>query len=320
MVVLALAAGLLVGFVIWEDDGYTTPLAVTRFPIALPEGAAFVDYLLALSPDGTKLVHSALRGGGLQLYQRSLDQLESKPIPDTQGGRLPFFSPEGQWVGFHSEGALKKVSLIGGTPQTLCEAGPGRGSSWGRDGTIVFGQKPGCWRVSDTGGRPKRLTRADWCFTPQILPGGKAVVFERRDERPSSIWAHSLETGEEKLLVQRASQPRYVPTGHLLYTWDQKLLAVPFDLETLSVTGDSIQVFEGLWHGHGVGAVYGISETGTLAYPPSVANRLSWLDRHGRQQPVTEVRRDFSSVRLSPDGKRLGVTFGTDRSLSDLDL
>ncbi len=317
--------GSIAGFFLWNlaDDSQPRQPTVVRFPVVLPEGATLRGYLLELSPDGTQLVYSAHLEGTPQLYVRALDQLESKPIPHTEGGEFPFFSPNGKWVGFFSQDkqALKKVSLMGGTPQTLCdvEVKFGPGGSWGQDGTIVFAPSDGLWRVSEAGGTSEELSGAGYDSVydsgPQILPGGKAVVFSSREEDlGQSIRVLSLETGEEKVLIQPGSHPRYALTGHLIYALDETLLAAPFDLKTLEVTGDSTPVLEGLWVEQGK-VQYSISENGTLAYvsrggPASGGTGLSWVDRQGEQKPVTEIRRDFHSPRLSPDGKRLGVTLG----------
>ena len=204
----------------------------------------------ALSPDGS-----------------TLDQLESKPIPHTESAWGPFFSPDGKWVGFFNweEQTLKKVSLMGGTPQTLCEVAIPRGGSWGQDGTIVFGQRPGLWRVSDAGGTPEETTGVQWGFLPQILPGGKVVVFSRYGKVPSIV-VLSLETGEEKVLFEPGFYPRYAATGHLIYALKEELWAAPFDLETLKVTGDSTPVLEGLWTTSGGGAVQHLGERNTGLY------------------------------------------------------
>ncbi len=314
--ILGVSVGLVVSaaaFSLWylADDSQPIQPTVARLSIVLPDGATLRPRLLALSPDGSQLVYPASRGETRQLYVRALGQLESKPIPYTEGAEDPFISPDGKWVGFFSrdEQALKKVSLMGGRPKTLCEGVRiPRGGSWGQDGTIVFGQRPGLWRVSDGGGTPKELTRVSG-FHPRILPGGKAVVFSPIGEGGWSIGVLSLETGEEKILIQRGWYPRYSPTGHLIYALDGRLLAAPFDLETLTVTGDSTPVLEGLWTS-AAGEQYSVSRNGTLAYVPAPVgsgSALVWVDRRGDKKPVTEIRRDFESVRFSPDGRRLAV-------------
>ena len=314
IVLAALTTGLLLGFVLWNptDDTQSKRTTTAKFSVALPEDVTFRDGSLAVSPDGTRLVYPGVRAGTKQLYLRTIDQLESKPIPHTEEALYPFFSPDGEWIGFFSlnEKALKKVRLSGGTPQTLCEVWPFRGGSWGRDGVIVFGQSPGLWKVSETGGTPEKISGipGEYAYFPQILPGGEAVIFNRHEN--DAVEVLSLETGERRVLIKPGVHPRYVSTGHLVYSWEGELLAAPFDPATFSVAGDSTRLLEELWSGPGQGGVYDISRSGTLAYPASGGKGLSWIDRQGRRQRLTETQRDFTSVRFSPDGKRLGLSIG----------
>ena len=156
---IGLVLGAVMVYSLWnpDKDSQPAPPTVTRFPIALPDGEA-IPLLpsLALSPDGTRLLYGAVRDNTSHLYLRATDQLEAKPIPGTEGGWAPFFSPDGQWVAFFTDQRrgkveLKKWSLLGGEPMTICEVGIGRGGSWGEDGTIIFGRRPGLWRVRQTG-------------------------------------------------------------------------------------------------------------------------------------------------------------------------
>ena len=203
----------------------------------------------ALSPDGTHLVYAAGRGGSRQLYLRAMDSLEGEPIPGTEGASTPFFSPDGHWVGFYAGGQMKKVSLGGGAPLTLCDAPSPSGASWGTNGAIVFAPTniSGLWQVSAAGGTPQPLTRLEtgegrhsW---PDLLPGGKVVlftVFGPGLDAPQ-IAVHPLEGGERerRVLIEGGTYPRYVPTGHLVYAQagtSGTLLAAPFDLARLEVT------------------------------------------------------------------------------------
>src|SRR5262249_2194537 len=160
-----------------------------RLAVTLPTGNRLVlgnTPVLSLSPHGSRLVYVANHGGSTQLYVRAIDRLEATPIPGTEGAESPFFSPDGQSVGFFAEGKLKKVSLSGGAPMTLCSASLNRGASWGPDDTIIFTPTDsisGLFEVSADGGTPKPLTTPDrkkgetshrW---PEILPGGKALLF-----------------------------------------------------------------------------------------------------------------------------------------------
>ncbi len=261
---------------------------ITRFPLTLPRGVGFTNtgrHLIALSPDGTRLVYVA----NGQLYLREMDQLEAVPIRGTDIIPIipiipisPFFSPDGQWVGFYAAGGtLRKVSVTGGAPVTLCEAGNPFGASWGADDTIVFGQgQAGILRVSANGGTPEVLIpmdseKAERGHGPQMLPDGKTLLFTLAttgswDE--SQIVTQSLETGERRVLIEGGSDARYVPTGHLVYAVGETLLAVPFDLARLTVTGGPVPVVEGVGRAAGqTGAAHAsFSDFGSLAYVSSL--------------------------------------------------
>ena len=158
-----------------------------RLMITLPPGQQLAGLdngpAVALSPDGTHLAYVARQGGTQQLYLRAMDSLEAKPIPGTEGAVNPFFSPDGQWLGFFAGGKLKKVSVSGGAALTLGDAAYPRGASWGSQGTIAFAPTnvSALQQVPDAGGTPQPLTRLEkgevshrW---PEFLPGGKAVLF-----------------------------------------------------------------------------------------------------------------------------------------------
>ena len=181
--------------------------------------------------------------GGWQLYLRSMDSLESKPIPGTENGLEPFFSPDGQWVSFFADGKLKKVALSGGIPLIICDAAGADGGSWGPDDTIYFapGSFSALWQVPAKGGTPQPFTKLDsqkgeishrW---PQVLPGGKAVLFTvwtRPGWGEKQVQLQRLGDGERSVLVQAGHTGSYVPTGHLVYyqSGQGTLMAVPFRL------------------------------------------------------------------------------------------
>ena len=299
----------------------------THFVISPPKTAPLGDFGgndLAISPDGRRIVYLARPGGTRQIYVRSLDALTALPIPGTENAGSPFFSPDGNSVAFFAAGKLQRISLDGGPPITICDAPfePGSSGSWGPDGTIVFwASRSGLSRVSANGGQPESLVRPDpdkgevGYENPQILPGGKAVLFTvQREDFSRQISVLSLETGEQQILVEGASQPNYLPTGHLLYRVQgtENLSAVPFDLQRLEVTGDSTPILQGVRRSV-AGADYAVSENGTLAYVPGGVGSqerrsLLWVDREGQSQSLMEDERRFSSPSLSPDGERLAVT------------
>ena len=276
---------------------------------------------LAISPDGRHFAYKATGEGVERLYLKSLDDFVDKPIPGTEGvAASPFFSPDGESVAFFDGGSLKKVSLIGGSPITLCDAaGAGaRTGTWGSDGTIVFSTSAGLYRVSSVGGEPELLAvpnsdqGEDRYFAPHILPDGENVLFSIRSPASTGyqIAVLSLETKEQKTLLANGRQAHYLPTGHLVYelSGTGNLMAVPFDLARLEVTGEPVPIVEGVRQARNNSVDYAVSEEGTLVYVPGQAGAersLVWMDREGRETLVTEEKRDFGSPRISPDGKQL---------------
>ncbi len=281
---------------------------------------------VTISPDGRRIAFVTLSEGTGQLYLRSLDTPEATAIPGTKGVEGNFlFSPDGEWVAFVSGDELKKVSLFDGTQITLCEVKSLTGGSWGPNGTIVFtgvaGDSEGLYRVSAGGGEPMLLAMPNLdeggvrYSYPQILPGGKAVLFDIRSSEGSQIAVLSLETGEHQIISERGSKPHYVETGHLVYAQGRIVMAVPFDLERLEVTGDPVPVIQRLRSG---GRDYAVSDEGTLVYIParvlSEGDTLVWVDREGREsEPLLEKPLEYLRyVHLSPDGQRLTLTTGPD--------
>ena len=279
--------------------------------------------VLSLSPDGSRLVYVANHSGSTQLHVRAIGRFEATPIPGTEGAESPFFSPDGQSGGFFAEGKLKRVSLSGGAPFTVCSAASNRGGSWGPDDIIIFTPSPvtGLFRVSAAGGSPKPVAVPDrkkgelsyrW---PQILPGGKAVlvtIWNGITVDAARIDVLSLETGKHRVVVDGGTYARYVPSGHLVYARAGGLLAVPFDLKRLQVTGSPVSILEGVSMNPDFGAAeFSSSADGSLAYVAGGSNggesTFLWVDRKGVAQPLPAPPRAYTSPRLSPDGRRLAV-------------
>jgi serine/threonine-protein kinase len=305
----------------------TPPQPVSRLVITLPPGQQLAGLdsgpAVALSPDGTHLAYVARQGGTQQLYLRAMDSLESKPIPGTQGGVSPFFSPNGQWVGFFAGGKLKKVSVSGGAAVTLGNAVVPVGASWGSQGMIAFGPATisALLQVSDGGGTPQPLTRFEkeesshrW---PESLPGGKAVVFAAgttaTNWNNAQVVVQSVGTGERRNLIQGGTQPRYAPSGHLVYLQGGSLMAMPFDPDRLTATGAAVPVVDGVVQSPSTGAAqYSISATGSLVYVPggvqAIQSKMMWVSRNGTEQPLAAPAHAYEFPLSSPDGRRVGVT------------
>ena len=326
---LAAAAAIAIVVAVWNSmrPASPTPAAtqtVSRLLIGLPEAQPLArapsmplglgQVSIAISPDGTRLAYVMERQGVTQLYLRALDQLEPAAIPRTEGAFGPFFSPDGRWIGFFAGNKLKKVAASGGAPIDLCAAPNPHGGSWGTDGTIVFaadeGRRPAT--IRDTGGVPQRVAvkddRGSW-RQPHMLPGGKAAIVSHVGD-VGVLW---LETGEYRRLVENGSDGRYAPSGHLIFARGGALLAAPFDLERMAVSGPATAVLDGV-RAEGPVAQAVFSRDGTLIYVPgSVANdatRPVWVDRQGKVQPVGMPPRSYRSFSLSPDGRRLAIAIG----------
>jgi len=259
-----------------------------------------------------------------QIYVRSLGQDGTRPIGGALGG-APFFSPDGKWLGFwHApSGTLRKVALSGGAPVKISNAVSGiAGAAWGPDDTIVFAWFD-LFRVAASGGSPKLLLKVDeqrgerFYRHPSFLPSGKAILFtiamaDNYSYDDAQIGVLSLETGEKKILVEGGSSARYSPSGHLIYARDGKLLAVPFNPDTLQLTGQPFPVADGVFMSSNTGmAAYSISSAGHLVYAAGPvergARRPVWVDRNGRSTPMSLPPRSYLHPRLSPDGRELAI-------------
>ncbi len=327
MLVGALLLGaFLTGLVVWKLQP-ATPLPVTRTVINLPPGQQFAGLdsgpAFTLSLDGTRLAYVARQDGTQQIYLRAMDSLESKPVPGTEGAVSPFFSPDGQWLGFFAGGTLKKVSVSGGAALALGNVGYPYGVSWGSRGMIAFAPAivSPLLQIPDAGGASQPLTRLAkgdvaqrW---PEFLSGDQAVLFASGPSglnfTNAQVVVQTLGKGERRNLVQTGTHPHYALSGHLVYVQGGSLVAAPFDLQRLTVTGAAVPVVEGVLQSPTTGAAqYSFSNTGSLVYVPggiqSAESRLVWVSRNGAEQALPAPPRPYRFPRLSPDGRRVSVT------------
>ena len=315
---------IMVGLAVWFLKP-TAPKDVTRFVMSLPPDQVLdvggpIRPAIAISPDGKRMVYVGIQSDNArQLYIRTMDGLQARPISGTEGARCPFFSPDGQWVGFSAGGMLKKVPLSGGPAVSLAgdvgSAGAS-GASWGSQGIIAFSpERTGpILEISDGGGSPQPLTHlaeteADH-GSPQLLPRGSGLLFvysaALTPTAPSTLAAQSLPAGERRDLVQvqGVTIPSYASTGHLVYGQGTNLMAVPFDPQRLALAGASVPVVEGV-----LPMQFSFSSTGTLVYIPGSTRRskLVWMDRKGTEQTVPAPPHNYVMPRVSPDGKRIAA-------------
>jgi serine/threonine-protein kinase len=278
---------------------------------------------LAISPDGRWIVSTGSIGGGFQLYARRADDTEWRLLAGTGGGLNPTFSPDGQSVAFDVSGRILKVPITGGPALPVAD---GTNPHWGVDGTIVYqgtGSEAGLYRVAGSGGEPELLLRSDTLqvVRPHLLPNGKAAVFGTAGAAASRIMLLEIETARVRQLVAAGTNPRYVPTGHIVYGHgDGALMGVPFDLETLEVTGPPITLLPQLAVGSGGSALFAVSETGTLIYDGSLGTEagssvLVEVSLDGVESPLPLAPAGVDAPRYSPDGRSIAYS---DRPTNEL--
>ena len=317
-------------FAYWRPSSETPK--VMQLSLALPEPISGIldpnpGSPFAISQDGSQVVYVASDPGKPpQLYLLSLDQRTAVPVPGTENAVQPFFSPDGQWVAFFALGKLRKVSLHGGPSIDLGGAPVPHGANWAEDDSIVYAPNfgSGLMRVAAAGGASQLLTTPNakqnevshrW---PQVLPGGNAVLFTiqlttQTTYDDSRIAILSLQTGKWRTLLEGGSYARYVPSGHIVYARAGSLMAMPFDLRRLELSGEPVPVVEGLVTTAVTsgGAEYDVAPTGMLAYVPGTArapeSSLVWVDRRGVAQKLPAPLNNYSNPQISPDGKLMAV-------------
>jgi eukaryotic-like serine/threonine-protein kinase len=350
-VALGCAASLVVGWLLGSRLPASAPGDVSRWlldvrPATALLGAFPSEYArfrpsrtaVALSPNGRTIAFTAQRDGTTRLYIRALDRMEASVIAGTDGADGPFFSPDGTWVGFWANGAIRKVPLTGGPPVKVSDTELPSGATWASDDTIVFANATAIWEVSSSGGTPRALTKLGQGefrrVLPTRLPGSRWLLFTvlpaTFDWERSRVVAQSLDTGEQRVLLEGATDARYVPTGHLVFMRLGNLMAAPFDADGARLTGPEVGVIEAVMQSVNTTGVptdtgagqYTFSSTGTIAYVageliPDYEATFHWIRRDGSIEPIGAPPKPYNTPRLSPDGRHVvASTWGLrDRNL-----
>ncbi|MHB8525927.1 MAG: TolB family protein [Candidatus Acidiferrales bacterium] len=324
-------AGLLAGGVIVAGLWFAMrkPIASdspARLSVAMPAGHSLLNdgTNIAISPDSSLIAFVASAGGVSQIWVRQIDDFIPKPIPGTEGGESPFFSPDGEWLGFFAGTKLEKIPLGGGVPQVLCSGAAGNGSAvWASDWTIYYSGGYGAlMSVSGYGGKCRSLISPDVIkgavgfSQARILPDGKSLLVTVENGfggLESSVALLSLKTLKLRTILQTATNPAYLAPGYLVFGRGGSLWTVPFDLKSLRLTGPSAPVINGVANNNGgVFNQFAVSENGMLVYAPGSETRpereIVEVDRNGTTKLVTPSPGAYEDLSLSPDGNHLAVT------------
>jgi serine/threonine protein kinase/Tol biopolymer transport system component len=324
---LVLLSSAITGGLMWRSRAVAPSPVVTRFSLTLANPLGLIGTqrnVIALSPNGRLLAFSA--GAPVGLYVRAMDSLDAHLVRGSDGPTPPVgpvFSPDGQALVYWSQmdQALKRIPTAGGAPFTLCPTDLPSGLSWSVDG-IVFANTEGILRVPAEGGPPDLLVKAtsgEIQFGPQLLPGGRELLFTSADASGGSerwdagrVIIQTLGTGERRTIIDGGTDARYVASGHLVFGRRGVVYAAPFDLARLALTGREVPVIEGVMRGTGT---YGsgtlnmtVSDDGTLAFlpgplePVATSVSLARFDRAGKWQTLGAPSGSYQTPRLSPDG------------------
>jgi eukaryotic-like serine/threonine-protein kinase len=312
---LAVAGG---AFSVWGRRAPASPVHnVVRFGIQLPRDAEPVGATgstIAFSPDGSQVVYVGKALSGQRLYSRRMDRPDPVPIPGSEGASLPFFSPDGLWLGFAQGSKLVKVAIAGGPVTPIATvAGATYGASWTPGDTIIFAGDSGLMDVPASGGNPRVIARPDsgeFFHFPEVLPGGRAVVFGAGGPGPVRLATFVRRTGEVKRLKQQGGYPRYVTGGFVVLSDPSGILsAVPFDAERLEVTGPARPIADKLLAAADGDVNVGVSRTGDIAYQASTSDgtRLMLVDRDGLARDAGADSAYYYAPRIAPDDRHVAM-------------
>ncbi len=343
-----LAAGLLVALValiavswLWWRSSNVATGAVTRMAVTLPPDTSFSLALypvVAISRDGSTVAVVASRKGVSNIYLRPVNEFEPRLIAGTDGATMPFFSPDGAWIGFFAEGKLKKVPSAGGPVIALADVfGNSRGAVWTDVETIIYTPGPATpiVQVPAAGGTPSPASTIDearherthrW---PAILPDSKTVlvtvgsVEHPDDYDDATIEAIRLDTGARHLVIKGGRAARYVSSGHLVFLRGKVLYAVGFDAKTATVRGTPVPVIDGISGDVTTGSAhYDVSENGTIVFvpgdPTGGVRQLAWVDAQGKSALIDVPPAYYADPHVSPDGRRVAVTITAGASRRDI--
>ena len=308
------------------------PSGPVSFSVPPPEKSTFRSLPpwggpVTVSPDGRHLASVAATKAKDLVWVRDLEALVPRPLAGTEGAIHPFWSPDSRFLGFFAGGKLKTINASGGPVHTLCDAADGRGGAWSREGVILLAPVASgpLHRVSASGGTPVPVTAPDetrgershrW---PHFLPDGRHFLYLAGTFGPGAIPVNNhlclgaLDSKQGHRLQRVNSNGMFVPSaprpaGHVLFTREATLMALPFDAERRRILGDALPLVEQVQHYAYAGkAHFSVSDNGVFAYQPGTAALfdLAWFDRSGKRLGTAGAPGAYGTHEISPDGRRV---------------
>ncbi len=323
---VALGAGLVAGVAALRPRRSARDSAV-RLSVTLPRGQSILVEGLpnfALSRDGAQIAYVAKKESGPSaLYLRSIGSFDARELLDTEGATAPFFSPDGQWLGYFVGGRVQKMAVSGGPPQPVCDTPVSDlgGAAWADDGSILVPSTNGSlMRAAPSGGKCVEIVKPDATrgelLEPESLPGGEGILFASLGGFQASqahIAVLDLKTGKSQVIISQGTNPRYVEPGFIVFGRSGAILAAPFDSHGLKLLGQPVPVVESVMPDSAYGIEqFAVSRSGVLAYVAgvrtAVKRRIVMADRKGVSTTVTADANSYEDLSLSPDGREVAMT------------
>ncbi len=328
-----------------RDHGSTAPVsrwivplpAETRLDLPGPGGKFDYSNVVAISRDGSLIAFSAIdENEEARLFVKS-ESAEPVPIPGTANARAPFFSPDGKWLGFYTDGILKKTSLGGGSPQPVSDS-VGRAiafdAAWSPDGATIVFTADGLWRVSVANGATEQLSRPDVArdelahHAPRFTSDGRSLLFTVSGPGGNRVARMDAAGGDWEIILEDAALGVQVGNDALVFARSGELFAAPFDGRQHRVAGPAIPVLQGIHTSPGLGGMvmtwFDVSDSGTLIYAPADTTRpdekLLWVDIDGTETVIAEGKGTWVHPRLSPDATRISLDIHTPAGMRDVYL
>jgi Tol biopolymer transport system component len=310
-----------------------------RLNLTAPPGVVQTDLLMRVSPDGTRVVFAATTADGVRrLWVRPLNSIEASPLNETEGAQNPFWSADSRSVGYFSGGQLRKFDIADGSGATLCAAPQAAGGTWNAEGVIVFSSEGQLRRVSATGGVASLLggmngrREGSTLAYPTFLPDGRHLLYLDTGSGgvgEAAIYGADLDSSDRTLVLRAAASNALYSRGYLFFLRDTTLVAQPFDVAGLMLSGNPVPVAENVQRTllGAPSASFSVSDR-VIAYRTSVGARglptqMTWFDRTGKVLGIVGEQADYADVELSPDGTHAIVSEldpGTGRDIWVFDL